>query len=224
MKPLSIPGTRTNGWIVLIGGGEFSFGETREIDQYILARVPSDRRSVAFLPTASGSVEYGLHFGNYLRTLEPGLEVVNVPVYRLRDGRRGRNLATIREAGLIYIGGGVIENLLGVLNGSPVVEALHEALQNNAVVAGIGAGASALGGWTAGESGGALEALGLVPECAVVAGFNPADDSSLRRLMSLPDVALGIGVPPVAALAIGPDRMGEIVGDEPVAVMRRSSQ
>jgi hypothetical protein len=31
--------------LVLIGGGEFSFGETREIDQLLLARMPADKRT-----------------------------------------------------------------------------------------------------------------------------------------------------------------------------------
>jgi peptidase E len=51
--------------LVLIGGGEFSFGETREIDEFLLAQMPPDRRSIAFLPTASGSAEYAQHLGKY---------------------------------------------------------------------------------------------------------------------------------------------------------------
>src|SRR4051812_35245245 len=34
--------------LVLIGGGEFSFGETREIDEFLLRSMPADRRTVAF--------------------------------------------------------------------------------------------------------------------------------------------------------------------------------
>ena len=49
--------------LVLIGGGEFSFGETREIDELLLSRIVPERRMVAFLPTASGSGEYATHFG-----------------------------------------------------------------------------------------------------------------------------------------------------------------
>ncbi|HEX7828541.1 MAG TPA: hypothetical protein VF787_02745, partial [Thermoanaerobaculia bacterium] len=64
--------------LMLIGGGEFSFGETRELDELWLSRMLPERRTVAFLPTASGSAEYAVHFGNYLRTIDPSVEVVNV--------------------------------------------------------------------------------------------------------------------------------------------------
>ena len=38
MNDLRIPGEPTNGWLVLIGGGEFSFGETREFDEFLLVQ------------------------------------------------------------------------------------------------------------------------------------------------------------------------------------------
>ena len=74
--------------LVLIGGGEFSFGETREIDELLISRMPGDRRTIAFLPTASGSAEYAVHLGEYFRGIDPSVNVVNVPVYRGRDSRR----------------------------------------------------------------------------------------------------------------------------------------
>jgi peptidase E len=74
--------------LVLIGGGEFSFGETREIDEYLAAHLPAGRRTIAFLPTASGSAEYAGHFGKYFESLASGVVTTNVPVYRSRDSRR----------------------------------------------------------------------------------------------------------------------------------------
>ncbi len=53
------------GWIALIGGGEFSFGETEIADGAWLDKTPPG--SVGFLPAASGSTEYGTHFATYLR-------------------------------------------------------------------------------------------------------------------------------------------------------------
>src|SRR6266542_3772252 len=84
--------------LVLIGGGEFSFGETREIDEYLLRHLPPDRRTVAFLPTASGSAEYARHLGAYFASIDPSVETVNVPVYRGRDNRRQKNLNAILAA------------------------------------------------------------------------------------------------------------------------------
>src|SRR6185436_9179429 len=84
--------------LVLIGGGEFSFGETREIDQFLLSRMPADRRTVAFLPTASGSPEYAGHIGKYFQELDATVTTLNVPVYRGRDSRRQKNLAALAAA------------------------------------------------------------------------------------------------------------------------------
>src|SRR4051812_20759853 len=86
--------------VVLIGGGAFSFGETREIDEFLLAQMPADRRRVAFIPTASGSAEYAQHLGKYFREIDPTVETVNVPVYRGRDNRRLKNINHIFGAGM----------------------------------------------------------------------------------------------------------------------------
>src|SRR5690242_11153326 len=64
--------------LVLIGGGEFSFGETREIDEFLVRNMPADRKTIAFLPTASGSAEYAVHLGNYFKTIDPAIATINV--------------------------------------------------------------------------------------------------------------------------------------------------
>ena len=113
MKPLHLELAVAVHRLVLIGGGEFSFGETRAIDEYLIANMP--RKSVAFLPTASGSAEYAAHFGKYLKEIDPAIETVNVPIYRGRDVRREKSLAMIRSAGLAYLGGGVLRNLIDTM-------------------------------------------------------------------------------------------------------------
>src|SRR5229473_633110 len=138
---LAVPVTH----FVLIGGGEFSFGETREIDQYIVSKIPADNRTVAFLPTASGSAEYAQHLGRYFKTIDPSLETTNVPIYRGRDSRRQKNVDLIRFAGLIYIGGGVTNNLLETLRESAAEIAMRDAAAHGAIIAAIGAAASCFG-------------------------------------------------------------------------------
>ncbi|HEU5161873.1 MAG TPA: Type 1 glutamine amidotransferase-like domain-containing protein [Thermoanaerobaculia bacterium] len=223
MPQLLLPGPPTPGWIVLIGGGEFSFGETAEIDRFLLGKMPADRRRVAFIPTASGSPDYAGHLGTYLRGLDASLEVINVPVYRARDLRRGRNLDAIRGAGLVYIGGGITRLLADTLRETPTEAAMREALQAGAVVAGIGAGAACLGAWAADQErpGGAVRGFGWLPETAVETAFDAEHSEPLRRLMSLPEIRLGIGIPRATALAIAPDRTGTIIGDGQVAVVRK---
>ena len=208
--------------LVLIGGGEFSFGETREIDELLLARMPKDRRTVAFLPTASGSAEYAVHFGTYLRNLDASVEVVNVPIYRGRDNRRQKNLTTILSAGMVYLGGGVTNNLAPVLRESLAELALRDVAANGAVVAALGAAASCFGTHARDMGGGsALPDLGWLANTVIDTGFDPQNDTSLRRLMSLPDVTLGIGIPAKTALVIGRDGNAEIVGEGQIAAFRR---
>ena len=223
MPSLTLPGAPSSGWIVLIGGGEFSFGDTAEVDRFLLEKMPAERRRVAFIPTASGSPDYAAHLGAYFRGLEPSLEVINVPVYRARDLRRGRNLETIRGAGLVYIGGGITRLISDTLRETATEEAMRQALDAGAVVAGIGAGAACLGMWAADPErpGGAIRGFGWLPATAVETAFDPEHSEPLRRLMSLPDINLGVGIPRGTALAIAPDRTGTIIGEGQVAVVRK---
>jgi cyanophycinase-like exopeptidase len=208
--------------LALIGGGEFSFGETREIDERLLARMPRDRRTIAFLPTASGSAEYATHLGAYFRSIDPSVEVINVPIYRGRDSRRLKNLNAMFTAGMIYLGGGVTNQLLATVRESPTDIAMRDAAATGAVIAAIGAAASCFGVYARDSRGGtALPALGWLAETAIDTGFDPQNDAGLRRLMSLPDVTLGIGIPPKTALFIGSDGKSEIVGEGQIAAFRK---
>jgi cyanophycinase-like exopeptidase len=202
--------------LVLIGGGEFSFGETREIDELLVARMPADRRTIAFLPTASGSAEYAVHLGDYFRRIDGSLQVINVPVYRGRDSRRPKNLNSILSAGMVYLGGGVASNILSTIRESPTDIAMREAASNGAVIAAIGTAASCFGAVTRSGAG-----LNWLAGTAVEAGFDAANDTALRRLMSLPEVELGLGIPAKTALVIGGDGNVEIMGSGQIAAFRK---
>lgn len=217
---LATPVTR----LILIGGGEFSFGETREIDTWVLAHMPPERRTIAFLPTASGSNEYATHLGRYFQEIDPSVVTINVPVYRGRDSRRQKNLNHIAEAGMIYLGGGVTNNLLGTLAGSPAEMAMRSAAENGAIVAAIGAAASCFGVYARDMRGatGALPSMGWLAHTVVETGFEPANDTTLRRLMSFAEVELGLGIPAQTALAIASDGTTELLGSGTVAAFRKS--
>ena len=202
--------------LVLIGGGEFSFGHTREIDELLLARMPKDRRTIAFLPTASGSAEYAGHFGEYVRGIDPGVEVINVPIYRGRDSRRPKNLSAILAAGMVYLGGGVASNLLATVRESATEIALRDAAAGGTLIAAIGAAALCFGAVTRNGPG-----FKWLENTAVETGFDPANDTGLRRLMAFPEVELGLGIPAKTALIIGPDGATEIVGGGQVAAFRK---
>lgn len=225
MATLQIPRRVGGGWIVLIGGGEFSFGETREIDEFLVSKLTAPNRRIAFLPTASGSHEYAIHLGKYFAGLDPGIELINVPVYRPRDARRGKNLDLIRSASLIYLGGGVTNLLLHTIRRSPAEQAMTVAMDRGATLAAIGAAAAALGQFARDmqRPGAAIPGLEWLPGMVVEAGFDPSRDTELRRLMSVPEVTLGLGIPPRTGVAIGPDGSGQVLGGGSVALVRKPS-
>jgi cyanophycinase-like exopeptidase len=223
MKPLELSLATPVQTLVLIGGGEFSFGETREIDQFLLSRMPADRRTVAFLPTASGSPEYAGHIGKYFQELDPTVTTLNVPVYRGRDSRRQKNLATLAAAGMIYLGGGTTNNLLATIRESATEVALREAAASGTIIAAIGAAVACFGTWARDVRGGsALPALGWLENTVIDAGFDPESDTMLRRLMSLEGVTLGLGIPPKTAVAIAADGTTQIVGEGRIAAFRKA--
>ena len=67
----------------------------------------------------------------------------------------------------------------------------------------------------------AIAALGWLANTVIDTAFDPQNDTALRRLMSLPDVRLGLGIPAKTALVIGRDGNAEIVGEGQVAAFRK---
>jgi len=200
----------SSGWLALLGGGEFSFGETAEADSAWLAKVGEG--AVGFVPTASGSVDYAQHFATYLdESFDRASEVI--PVYRPRDARRQKNVARIEAAPAVYLGGGVADDLLATLGDSPVLEALGRRRRSGGVVVAIAAAAQAAGVVTRGLRGGTLPGFGWLPGTAIEANFTPAHDRRLRELLEAgPEVGLGIGLAAGSALLCGADGSIEIVG------------
>jgi len=203
------------GWLALVGGGEFSFGETEEADLAWLAK--SAPGPVGFLPTASGSDDYGRHFAVYLDEYFERESVI-VPVYRHRDALRGKNAERIAECPALYLGGGVTDHLLEALPGTAVAEALVQKLAAGGVVVGIAAAAQVFGRCARSLlSREVVPALGWLPDAVVEPNFDPGHDRRLRQMMKGPKaspggVRLGIGLPAGSALLLGPGGVVEAVG------------
>ena len=68
-----------------------------------------------------------------------------IPIYRDRDGRRGRNSERIRDVAAVYLGGGVTDHLLEAILGTPAAEALARKLAEGGVVVAIAAAAQCAG-------------------------------------------------------------------------------
>ena len=202
-----LPGT---GWLALLGGGEFSFGETLDADRAWLAKAPPG--PIGFVPAASGSSDYGVHLAEYFEG-GFGRAVETIPIYRPRDARRGRNAERIAAVAAVYLGGGVTDHLLEALAGSPAAEALAGKLRDGGVVAAIAAAAQCTGRVARSIfGGGTVPGLGWLPDAAVEPNFDPGHDRRLRKLMAAPGVEVGLGIPAGAALLLGPEGAVEVAG------------
>lgn len=207
MRLSRIPGS---GWIVLVGGGEFSFGETEAVDRAWLEK--TQEGAVGFLPAASGSTEYGGHFATYLRQSFER-EVETIPIYRARDARRGKNSERIAAVSAVYIGGGVTDHLLDAVRDTPALEALEEKLRSGGSLVAIAAAAQSLGQVARSlVGGGSIPGLGWLPGGAIEPNFDPAHDRRLRQLLEHPEVRWGLGIPAGSALLLGPEGKAEIIG------------
>jgi len=203
-----IPG---DGWLCLLGGGEFSFGETLEADRAWLAKTQPG--TVGFVPAASGSNEYGYHFAEYLAE-EHDREAETVPIYRLRDARRGKNLDRLRDAAAVYLGGGVPDHLLDAVRETPAQEVLTDVVtREGGVVVAIAAAAQAAGqGVRSIFRGNVLPGFGWLPRGVVEPNFDPTHDRRLRQLVGTLGIEWGLGLPAGGAVLLGPDEQTEVVG------------
>lgn len=200
-----------DGWLVLIGGGELTFGETEAADRAWIAKLPP-AGEVGFVPAASGSADYGRHFAIYLDEYF-GRRAEIVPIYRRRDARRGKNRRRLAGAAAIYLGGGVAEQLIGALAGSPCLEAIEERLRDGGVVVAIAAAAQAAGSVVRSLYGGAtLAGFGWLAGGVVETNFEPGNDRRLRRLLAHPGVSWGLGIPAGRAVLLGPAGRLETAG------------
>ena len=198
------------GWLALLGGGEFSYGETFDADEVWLAKTAPG--PVGFIPDASGSNDYPRHFGEY-RADELEREMEIIPIYRSRDSRRGRNAERIAAVPAVYLGGGVADHLLDALAGSPAAEALTRKIQTGGMVVAIAAAAQAAGRIARSIAPGqTIPGFGWLPEGVVEPNFDPGHDRRLRKLLELPGIRWGLGIPPDSAVLLGPDGAVEVIG------------
>jgi cyanophycinase-like exopeptidase len=199
-----------SGLLALLGGGEFSFGETLDADRAWLERAPPG--PVGFVPAASGSADYPRHFADYLESTS-GRAVETIPIYRERDGRRARNADRIRACAAVYLGGGVADHLLDALPPGLCRAALAEKPRAGGVVVAIAAAAQACGARCRSVfAGRPLDGLGLAPRLAIETNFDPAHDRRLRRLLADSPGLQGVGLAAGSALLLAPDGSFEAVG------------
>jgi peptidase E len=128
--------------IVAFGGGGFSMEAGNPLlDEYVLglaAAAGRDRPKVCFLPTASGDADhYIVRF--YRHFPASRCEPSHVSLFR-RDCGTDDVRAHLLDQDLLYVGGGSVICLMGVLRAHGLDVALREAWEAGVVLCGLSAG------------------------------------------------------------------------------------
>jgi cyanophycinase len=173
-----VPGT-----LALVGGGEFADG--CDFDRDLLAA--SGGAEVLVVPAGAAyehpqrvvdaAVRWFEGFGGTAR----GLDVIT-----RRDAVDPANAERVRTAAFVYLAGASPMHLRSVLKDTPTWDALVEAWQHGAVVAGSSAGANVLTDPMVDPRGGAFTVgIGLIAPLAVVPHANTWSDDKLHRTQML---------------------------------------
>ena len=201
--------------ILLVGGDEFR-GAGREMDGRLLALTGVGRPRVAIIPTAAAfenpqrAASNGV---NHFASL--GAEAVGVAVTERADADNPGRAGQVADADVIYFTGGSPEHLLATLAGSVFLEAVIDAVDGGAILAGSSAGAMALGARMRRPSarGATTAALGLIPgvmtlphhersDPATVASELAGGDTGGLTVLGI-DGATGVLLEPGRATALG---------------------
>ena len=135
-----------NGWIALVGSGEY-LPVMNGTDRFLLEQTVMDGRTprVVCLPTAAGmegieSVGRWMRMGEeHFRAL--GAETTALQITNRAEADDPRHAALIEKADLIYFSGGNPSYLFETMQGSRVWEAVLAATERGAAFAGCSAGA-----------------------------------------------------------------------------------
>jgi cyanophycinase len=178
------------GPLALVGGAEWREGCT--FDRALLAE--SGAEEVLVIPTAAAyehperAVETAERWFGGLGAKARGLNVLARP-----DAEKELNVAAIREARFLYLSGGSPLHLRSVLKDSPAWDALCQAWQGGAVLAGSSAGAMALCDPMVDPRGGAFTlGLGLLPQVALIPHHNTWSEEKAKRTITLAPKGLPI--------------------------------
>ena len=209
-----------SGTLALVGGAEWTAG-CEVFDQELLAA--SGASEVLVLPTAAAyehpemAVDTATRWFSGLGAAARGLEVLRRP-----DATEEVNIAAVREARFIYIGGGSSLHLRSVLKDSPMWEAMRHAWDGGATLAGSSAGAMVLCDPMVDPRGGALTlGLGLIEQVAIIPHANTWSVDKARRTFDLATGGLSVvGIDERTALLRDPDGSWRAAGPGHVAVWK----
>ena len=129
--------------LMLIGGGEIGRGstnyETKEIDEEIVKMSDKEKPNLLFIGLASS---FSDSYYDYIKNIYKELGC-NTVYLKKKNVINNPDIVKnkIKDADIIYIGGGDTIKLYNTVKEYKIDELLKEAIENNTVVAGISAGA-----------------------------------------------------------------------------------
>lgn len=207
----------TTGPLALVGGMEWRDGCT--FDRELLEASGGDE--VLILPTAAAyehpqrAVDTAVAWFETIGGKARGLNVLARP-----DAEDEANVAAVQEARFLYLGGGSPLHLRSVLKDSALWQAIVEAWNGGAVLAGSSAGAMVLCDPMIDPRGGAFTlGLGLVNGLTIIPHANTWSHEKARRTFELaPEGCAVIGVDEQTAVIRGADGTWRAAGAGNVAV------
>ncbi len=199
------------GSLALVGGGEWTEGCTFDAD--LLASSGSDE--VVVIPA-------GVAYENPRAAIDKarswfgalGATVHDVPVFTRPDGFVEESVAKVASASFLYLPGTSPMHLRSVLKDSPILEAIVQAWQGGAVLAGSSAGADVLCDPMVDTRGGAFTVgMGVVRGLTVIPRFNRWSPELVHRTVTLAPAGLPVvGIPEATALLRSPEGAWSVAG------------
>jgi cyanophycinase len=209
------------GLVILAGGHEVRPG-CEPMDRRVVAAAGGRDARVVFLPTAVAAYNpHGSILGAVAYFASLGVEARGVPVLTREDAERPQYEAAVREATLVYLGGGDPAHLLATLRDTAVWRAVLEVYERGGVVGGSSAGAMVVCEWVAlpPDWTAKRDGLALVGNAMVMPHYRPARLGQLQeRARALPDGVAILGIPEQSGL-LGNSAGWEALGPEPVVAV-----
>ena len=211
------------GPLALVGGGEWTDGCT--FDRSLIDAVRATE--VVVLPTASAYE----HPDRLVSSAEKwfgtlGIAVKPLMVLSRPDAMADENIEAVRAARLVYLAGASPMHLRSVLKDSPLWDALAEAWNGGAALAGSSAGAMVLCDPMVDQRGGAFTlGLGLLSGLAVVPHHDTWSEEKVHRTQQLAPKGLVVaGVDERTALVRDPDGRWTADGAGVVSIWRDGAE
>ncbi|MGI5921512.1 MAG: cyanophycinase [Syntrophomonadaceae bacterium] len=217
------------GDLVIIGGAEDKYGDTRILEEVVEIVGGEDAR-IAILTTAT---QYPEEVGQEYRDVFLRLGVKDVDILNINsrdEANREDNVRKVREATGLFFTGGDQLRITSILGGTRVYEALLDALNSGTAVIGTSAGASVMSSTmiVEGNSNDAARkcTLKMAPGLRLLEGviIDQHFDQRGRLGRLLCGVAenpgiLGIGIDEDTAIRVFPEEYFEVIGNNAVTII-----